>query len=356
MGIFLTYSKIDEIKIEIYSFLKKKNIELFSEKDNGNNKSTIIAKGLILKHPLGLIWEIEPYGNSNSVKMEVRPSRSLQIRVFIRALFFMTMFAIFPIMCIKLWNGFNSLPAILIVLFAIFVLSGLLWLKDGLLSDSLKKIESEFRISSKENIDIKVESPPDVNLLPRWLDLVIQICYCFVIFYFLFAAFPIVFYLLLPMQGLLLTNIFLNGLARKENYIIWKYALIGNVFRWTIVALSILVFIIIIYMFNAKLLIEHENEIAGKADISNNVFSISFFEKSMKSFKLQIGDPIKYKINMMEDLIDHSLKKLYKNPGIQDKINVSRYVFSGVVNLGIFAPRFFLYSIHSVFISPSKRL
>ena len=104
MGIFLTYSNNDEIKNEIYKYLKKKNIELFSDKEDGNNKNTIIAKGLILKHSLGLIWEIEPYGNSNSVKMEVRPKSSLQTEVLMRTLFFIAMLFILPIIFKKYWK------------------------------------------------------------------------------------------------------------------------------------------------------------------------------------------------------------------------------------------------------------
>jgi Zn-dependent protease with chaperone function len=72
----------------------------------------------------------------------------------------------------------------------------------------------------------------------------------------------------------------------------------------------------------------------GKADILKD--SISFFEKSIKSFKQQLGDPVEYKINMMDDLIKKGLKEVSGKPSIKDYENMSRHVFSIVVNYGIF--------------------
>jgi len=335
MGIFLTYSKNDEIKKEIYKYLINKNIELFSEKEDGQNKNTIIAEGHISKHFISLIWEIESYGNSNSVKMEVCPKSSLQTEVLMRTLFFIAMLFILPIIFKKYWLGTAQSPPILIISTLVFLYSGLAWINGNKIKNVFNKIEAEFRIFVKENIIIKIESPPNNRIFPIGLDLVINIFLWFSLLFITYEIIPIMFYLLLLPMGLSLMQILLSHLAIKEKYLIWRTILIWNVFRWILMTGSIILFFFILYIFNSYFLISYENIINNKNISYKEAISTEYFRHSMESFKHQPKDKVKYNIQIINEITEKKLSELYKEISNSDREKLNKVQYDHIVRQGV---------------------
>jgi Zn-dependent protease with chaperone function len=335
MGIFLTYSKKDEIKKEIHRFLRNKDIELFSEKEDGPDKNTIIAEGHISKHLISLIWEIEPYGNSNSVKMEVRPSRSLQTVALMKTLFFIAVLLILPIIFKKYWTGTAQSAPILKISVLVLIYAGLQWIHGNKIKNVFNKIEAEFRIFVKENIIIIIESPPNGRMLPTGLDLVLNIFLWFSFLFITYEIFPIMFYLLLVPMGLSLMQILLSHLAIKEKYLIWKTMLIWNVFRWLLMTGSIIFFLFTLYILNSYFFISYENIIYNKNISYKEAISTEYFRHSLESFKHQPKDKVKYKFQIMNEITEKKLNELYKEINDSDREKLNKVQFSNLALQGV---------------------
>jgi Zn-dependent protease with chaperone function len=335
MGIFLTYSKKDEIKKEIHRFLRNKDIELFSEKEDGPDKNTIIAEGHISKHLISLIWEIEPYGNSNSVKMEVRPSRSLQTVALMKTLFFIAVLLILPIIFKKYWTGTAQSAPILKISVLVLIYAGLQWIHGKKIKDVFNKIEAEFRIFVKENIIIKIESPPNGRMFPTGLDLVINVFLWFSFLFITYEIIPIMFYLLLLPMGLSLMQILLSHLAINEKYLIWKTMLIGNVFRWILMTGSIIFFFFMFYIFNSYFFISYENIIDNKNISYKEAISTDYFRHSIETFKQQPKDKVKYKIQIMNEITEKKLNELYKEISDSDREELNKVQFDHMARQGV---------------------
>jgi len=335
MGIFLTYSDKNEIAEVIHSFIKEEsNLKVVAD---DLSLGAIVAKGKVSKKNVNVLWNIESYGNSNSVRMKISPEKSHQVAILFRTLFFIVMLGILPAIFSKYWTGTVSSQPILKIALIILIISGFLWINDNRYKDVLNKLESKFRTKAKANIGIKIESPPDAKLLPISIEILIKIALTAVLLFVAYKMVPLLFYAWLPFMGLSILYMLLSWLAHKEEYLIWKTLLVSYVFKWILIGCSIIFFFFVIYLFNSYYFISYENVVHGNNISFKKVVSTDYFLYSIKEFKKQPSNSVDYKLDIINEAASKTFRDLDRNPTKSEVEALIRKLQTKTVLLGLFA-------------------
>jgi len=307
LAIYITYSNIQKIIEQIDLFIKENGFIKVDEEKREPNKNIIKAEGNVSKKPIEIIWEIEPYGNSNSLKMEVKPENELRKEIIFRNLLFTLLLIILPILFIKIFTNSDKVP-IIVIFFIVFFLACILDISHAIFKILLTKVEVNFRKSIKGILSIRLESPIKIQLIPPEVNLVVKIILSFVCMYYLHEIFPLLFYPALPLLVLIISFILISYLGLKDRYLIWKAILISNEFRWTLFICSIIFCLFIFYLFNSFILVSYENVSSGKQIPYKESFTNAYFERSLQFFKQSYKDPIIFRIKLIQDIINKKVE------------------------------------------------
>jgi Zn-dependent protease with chaperone function len=362
MGIYLTYSKKEEIVEEIHKFIDENGYEETYE-ENEENKHTVKARGEVASTLFGIFWEVENYGSSSSIRIITSLNKNSQIllgtEMFILSVLFFVVFS----MGMKILSSSSAhLPLnnnFFYVLCLLSVLLGLIILKEIRKMDSLKRIEANFIIYIRRKIDIKSETPVSGNMLSP-VFLLIYYIYVFVISTYLVIHYDV---LLLEIAIMIIfydaiKNITMNYFGRKEKYFIWKIILTFYVLRWTISTYSLIFILMMLIVLNSMVSTKYENIVQGKEVPYKEILSLSYNYNEIKFQEEKNEDPVRIHTNMIESIISKKNETNKKEgEGISQYNDEKKRSDEKIINILmfpiLFAIIFFIISIRHVYKIPN---
>ena len=334
MGIFLTYARTEKIRAIVESFIEKKKLEKEEENDTPS-KYTIKAAGEYYDKPARLVWEVEKYGHSSSIKMKVLPGKGLKEKIIAKNVIFLLLLPLIPFIFTELWKSGVEAPlnAKIAVIFPI--IAGLLVMSDNKIKNVFKKIETDFRAFARNEVEIRIESPAKGNILPEWLNITIIICLFLLFVYVMNEVAPVLLFVSLPAFGLTLISIIMAAISLGDASLTWKNMIIENVFRWIIVTYSIIFAVFMLYTLNSIFLISYENSLNDEKIPLKNAPTIAYFEHSLGSRNEFFGNPIETRIRMIERTTAQDVNKL-EEAGVTangENINRLKYFRTAIIGL-----------------------
>jgi len=144
MGFYSTYTKIEKLKDYVLSFITEKKFKVISKKEI-DSQVRLKAEGQSGGIGIKSSWEIEPVGNTNSVRMKVELEKKRRIKLSVKCLIFIL---IFPagVVVANLFENQKSFEIIILFSMILAVIAGLLTIADiSRLLKAVREFEKEFK-------------------------------------------------------------------------------------------------------------------------------------------------------------------------------------------------------------------